>query len=246
MLRGGTVVFAALVSKIVLDKRFSWRHLIGLGGVVFGLFLCGLAGQLKSHGSGSVTPPGQVLLGIILIVCSSGLQGTQSVLEEKYMKKSDKFTVAPLELVGWEGVFGSLISGLIVLPIAHSIPGKDCGKVENTHDTLLIIANNHKVLAIMIVYTLNIAVFNFLSTTVSNLLSAVHRQLINASRTVTIWAVQLFLYYQVKRSLGEDWTNWSFLQLCGFVCLLSGSLTYGLAPPVPVPPKVEDEPMGVP
>jgi hypothetical protein len=146
------------------------------------------------------------------------------------MKVSKKYTVEPLELVGWEGVFGSLLCIGLLLPIAQQISGGDCGKVEDSLDTLYMIKNNGTVAALMIVYTMNIAVFNWLSNTVSKLLSAVHRQLINASRTVSIWAIELLLFYQVKDTLGERWSRFSFLQLGGFIVLLAGSLIYGLAP----------------
>ena len=56
------------------------------------------------------------------LLCS--LLGTQSVLEEKYMGKSDKYQCEPLELVGWEGFFGAIVMASVVLPAAQHIPGQ--------------------------------------------------------------------------------------------------------------------------
>ena len=58
-------------------------------------------------------------------------------------------------------------------------------------------------------------------------LSAVHRTLIDASRTVVVWMIELFLYYAVNdKDIGEAWTSYSPLQLGGFIVLLFGTLLY--------------------
>lgn len=243
MLRGGTVVFAAICSKLFLRKQFTWRQIFGLIAVVIGLVVVGLSGQLRSEhdsSAASKASSGHVTLGISLIVLSSLLQGTQSVLEEKYMKASDKYTVEPLELVGMEGLFGTMLCAFILLPVAQAVSGGDCGSAENSKDTLELLHDSGTVTGIMIVYTINIAFFNLLSNLVSKHLSAVHRQLVNASRTVSIWAVELLLYYEVRHSLGENWvTKWSLMQLGGFVLLLGGTMVYGLAKSKPLPSKAQ-------
>ena len=74
----------------------------------------------------------------------------------------------------------------------------------------------------------------YFSNKVSQLLSAIHRQLINgnrnlskyclhipAARTATVWAVGLFLYYRVNDQLGESWSIYSLLQLAVIACKLT-------------------------
>merc|ERR1719263_1872473 len=58
-------------------------------------------------------------------------------------------------------------------------------------------------------------------------LSAVHRTILEACRTLCIWIVQLFIKYVVKwKDHGEEWNDWSYMQAGGFVLLIFGSLIY--------------------
>lgn len=115
-----------------------------------------------------------------------------------------------------QGVFGALICGLIVLPIAQNLPGNDCrvsppplvfsyqqphfctethihtlkisslhllsllpttsgrspqdpgkGYAENTLDTLAVLSNSTTIVIIVVAYTLNLTLFNFLSNKIS-------------------------------------------------------------------------------
>lgn len=45
-------------------------------------------------------------------------------------------------------------------------------------------------------------------------LSAVHRQLVNAARTVSVWLVGIILYYYVDPSYGEALNMWSIMEVC--------------------------------
>src|SRR5690349_2952419 len=44
--------------------------------------------------------------------------------------------VHPLEVVGYEGIFGLFFSSIVLLPILTRIPGSDCNSAEDTLDTL--------------------------------------------------------------------------------------------------------------
>src|SRR5690349_7737553 len=87
-----------------------------------------------SSDSASQPSDGDVVLGIFVVVLGSDVNSIQNVIEEKILKGCD--LVEPLELVGWEGVFGTLLSSLIMLPIVQHIPGDDCGCAEDTLNTL--------------------------------------------------------------------------------------------------------------
>ena len=69
-----------------------------------------------------------MLIGIILVLLASALNAVQNVFEEKLLKAVGGAEVDPLELVGWEGLFGSLLSMFVLLPIVYQIPGDDCGR----------------------------------------------------------------------------------------------------------------------
>jgi hypothetical protein len=75
--------------------------------------------------------------------------------------------------------------------------------------------------------TLRNSVYNFCGLAVTKSLSAVHRTLIDACRTVLVWCVDLLIRYAFhQHAYGEAWTKWSFLELGGFVVLFLGTLVY--------------------
>ena len=60
---------------------------------------------------------------------------------------------------------------------------------------------------------------------VTSELTAVHRTIFEALRTFFIWIVDLIIY-QIDEDFGEDWDNWSFMQLAGFLILVVAMLIY--------------------
>jgi len=58
-------------------------------------------------------------------------------------------------------------------------------------------------------------------------MTAVHRTIIDTLRTISIWMVELFIYYVLKLSdYGEDWKQWNYLQAGGFILLILGTIIY--------------------
>jgi len=64
------------------------------------------------------------------------------------------------------------------------------------------------------------------SQSVTASLTAVHRTLIDACRTLLIWVVDLFIYYVISPEYGEVWTQYSYLEVIGFILLVFGTLMY--------------------
>ncbi len=67
---------------------------------------------------------------------------------------------------------------------------------------------------------------NNYSQVVSKYLSAVHRMLLNTSRVVLVWMIDLIIYYCFSKDNGEAWDNYSWMQLGGFLFLIAGSALY--------------------
>ena len=56
---------------------------------------------------------------------------------------------------------------------------------------------------------------------------AVTRTVLETTRTLFVWLLNLLLHYMTKSmALGEPWTTYSWLQAVGFVVLVLGTLTY--------------------
>ncbi len=181
-----------------------------------------------SAASSNVSPM-KVLLGIALVLAGTALNAVQGVLEEKLMKAVGGAEVHPLELVGWEGVFGLIFSAYILLPVVHWLPGPNCGSVENLFDTLYMVQQPF-VFALIGIFIVALMIMNYLSQQISKVLSAVHRQLISSIRTLIVWTVEILLYYVLHmHAYGEAFDLWSIIQLGGFVCLVAGTFFYGRA-----------------
>ena len=237
MLRGSGVVFTALFSMMILRRRLTKPQWSAIVIVCAGLVLVGLTGLFRAHktlasqGAASThnqVSPSAALMGLLFVLLGSALNSIQNVFEEMLVKRSGPGGIDALELVGWEGVWGTLISGLILLPAVHYIPGGNCGRVESWTDTWTLMRNSTLIVWFVVGYTLSLALLNYSSVILSGEVSAVFRQLINALRVVFIWLVSIAMFYWLSsHAMGEGWDVYSWLQLGGFGLLLLGTIIYG-------------------
>jgi len=222
------ILFTALWTLLIFRKNLSLKRWGGIGITMIGLILVGGAGMLDPASNDSThASSSQVLVGIILVLAGSALNACQGVLEEKLMKGlGDGVEADPMEVVGWEGVFGCITSGFIMLPIVQAMSGGDCGSVENTLDTLQMMGNSPPLVALVVFYSISLAFMNNYSQVVSKYLSAIHRMLLNTSRVVLVWVIDLIIYYCFSKANGEAWDVYSWMQLGGFFMLIAGSAVY--------------------
>ena len=234
MFRGSMAVFVALFSLCLLRLRLSTEQWVAIVAVVFGLCTVGFSSYLQptSSSTDSVAGPSTTLvfLGLLLILAGAALNSFQNVVEELLMKMLTQYKEPhPLEIVGWEGVYGTLLAGLVMLPAVYYMPGDDCGgRQENSLDTLYQL-RNPTVLMLVVAYIAALGYMNYSSMELSRLLSAVVRNLVSAMRTVLVWVVSVLLYYAVGPTYGERLGLWSIVELCGFVLLIAGSMLYSRA-----------------
>lgn len=228
MLRGSSIVFAAMFSILCLKRkmyRFNW---IGLGICVLGVTLVGLANVLggsSSPGKNS-SGTGGVILGMSLVMLGQVVQAAQVIAEEYLMKDVD---LPATQVVGLEGFWGTLMMLWVVYPALYLMPGTDNGHVEDPFDTVVMLQNNPSLLIIVTIYLFSCGTFNVTGIAVSSVLSGVHRMMFDASRTMVIWAFGLMVhyYFDPNSPFGEELTNYSGLQLVGFVVLVLGQAIYG-------------------
>lgn len=242
MLRGSSVVFTAILSRFILRRYLNCKQWSGIFSVVIGLVLVGMSGLFRADallaskiaGGAAYTPPASqvspssVLLGLLLILLGSLLNSIQNVFEEMLVKRIGGEAIEPLELVGWEGVWGMIITGGIVLPVVHMLHGGNCGRIENMVDTWHLMSRSLLILMLVLGYTVALALLNAFSVILSREVSATFRQLINALRVIFIWGISILLFYVWShRTLGEGWDVYSYFQLGGFIMLIGGTIIYG-------------------
>eukprot|EP00727_Mastigamoeba_balamuthi_P005813 m51a1_g1851 putative solute carrier family 35 member f6 (369) ;mRNA; f:596757-598376 len=177
----------------------------------------------------------KTLVGIALVLVAMLISGTQMVVEEVLVKRRG---YAPLQVVGMEGLLGSLVMSLVVLPVFYVIPGSQPssmvrGSYENAVDAFLQIGNSVPLLLFVLAYIAFDSLFNFFGINVTKHLSAVHRTMVDTCRGVAVWAWQLLTYYCISERLGERWTKYSGPQIGGFVFLIAGTVIYNGAVRLP-------------
>ncbi|KAK7481163.1 hypothetical protein BaRGS_00027596 [Batillaria attramentaria] len=239
MLRGSIIIFAGILSKIFLKRKLYPVHWLGMLMTMAGLVLVGCSSIFRARQN---TSSSHTILGIALILGSQLVSASQMVIEEIFLKKRNYH---PLQVVGMEGTFGFLLMTFVVLPAMYFIPGSGInGRYENSIDALYQIGNSPKLLAFCLLYLVSIAFYNYFGLAVTKSLTAVHRTLIDACRTILVWGVDLFIFYVFSREFGEEFDKtYGLLQVDGFLFLVIGTMLYNQIMNVPCLPWCNPPPL---
>ena len=236
MLRGSIIIFTGILSKLFLKRVMLPYRWFSICFTIAGLICVGVCGVLTAKDEGTVrsSESGEssnnvytTVLGIVLILIGQFVAACQMVVEEKLLKGKN---FAPMHIVGLEGIFGIIAMVFIVLPLLMFIPGNQPGFLgydiyENSIDACIQIGNSVGLICYSLLYLLSIAFYNFFGLSVTKYLTCVHRTLIDACRTIVVWAFELILHACDDR-YGESWTRYSWIQVIGFVLLILGTLFY--------------------
>ncbi|XP_065189759.1 solute carrier family 35 member F6-like [Sycon ciliatum] len=218
MLRAAVIIFTGFVSMVFLGKRLKPHEWGGMVVVVIGLVVVGLSDTLFGNEGASAQSKSNRLTGDIIIVLAQLIVAFQMTWEEKFVKK---YNVPALQAVGWEGIFGFCILSTLLIPfyfIPFSINGLEPARFEDALDGFRQIGNNNLILAGVLLNIISIAFFNFAGISVTKMISAVTRMVLDSVRTLFIWAF----------SLAVGWQKFQYLQPIGFVILVAGMVIYHL------------------
>lgn len=246
MIRGSSLVFCAIFSITFLKRKMYSFNWLGLALCVTGVITVGVANVLGGSSSSSNGDVGGLIFGMGLVLLGQVVQAAQVIAEEWLMKDMD---LPAMQIIGYEGMWGILLMIVVVYPMLYVLPGSDLGHQEDPFDTAAMITNSRTVEACVLVYLFSCGTFNATGIAVTGALSAVHRMMLDASRTMVIWAFGLTWHaYYPDSPIGEAWTPYSYMQLGGFVVLVLGQSIYGEVLKVPCleyPPPVVDTQMFV-
>lgn len=136
MTRGALVLFVGLFSLIFLGRRLHLFQWLSLVGVVAGVALVGLAGAIQPDAKAPANAltlvaedPAdavRVIFGVLLIAGAQIFTATQFVLEESLLERSD---IEPIEVVGWEGLFGLAVTLIGMIALHFAIGRTDAGRL---------------------------------------------------------------------------------------------------------------------
>mmetsp|Transcript_19992 Transcript_19992/g.16710 ORF Transcript_19992/g.16710 Transcript_19992/m.16710 type:complete len:140 (-) Transcript_19992:7-426(-) len=131
-------------------------------------------------------------------------------------------------MIGVEGFWGTLLLVSFILPLLQHIPGSDTGGVmENTLDTFEMLHSSGLILALCVGLLFAFFIYKVSAALVTSHASSVHRSFLEVTRTVSVWALSVLMYYTSSdHHLGEALSWYSLIQAFGFIVLVYGQLVY--------------------
>ena len=268
LLRGGGIVFVALMKQFVLGDKLSTSMWVGVGTITLAVCLVGLAPTLDAAEPSRRALMQQVMqqdedmpqptptptptpalaaevkvdsgafTGVVLTILGTLMQSVQYVYEEKVMSGDNP--APPWLLIGMEGLFGSLLCIFVVYPLAGIIPGNNHGVFEDLSNTMTQLENNQDLVTLSAIFCVAVFILNSFSVLVTFMLSSVWHAILDNFRPISIWAVELCLYIYTDGAHGEKWTTGSYLQLAGLGVMLLGTAIYNGNLAVPFLPPSEE------
>merc|ERR1719382_1099398 len=229
MMRGSIIIFSAVLSVSFLRRRLHGFHWLGVAITTVALLLIGLAAILEEPSSHHPGQGSDATIGVALVVLAQVFAAFQMTFEEYLLTG---YEVSSMLTVGMEGTWGCLLMAGI-LSVMTSIPGSDHGAYESLPEGLHMISGSAQLEVLICTYMLSIAFYNFTGMQICRKLSAVTRCLVDSMRTAVVWGLQLALYYYWSPQYGHPWTDYSYLQLLGFLLLVLGTLVYNGVVKVP-------------
>jgi drug/metabolite transporter (DMT)-like permease len=220
MLRSSTLIFGALIHVFYLKRSLARHEIIGVSMTLFSVIFVGIA-AMNSHSATTHRSASSYVIGFYVAVriLSKSLQAISMILEEKVM---NMINLAPIELTGVTGVWSLVLSTPILLPM------------EDLSETVTIISGSRPIAFLSLLSVIVFAVWTVLSLQITKKASAVARMVFDQLTVVIVWVGQLGIRWAVVGTkyeerfgkTGEQWTNWSWLQLFGFGVMVVGACVY--------------------
>lgn len=222
MLRGGAIVFVAILKHFVLGDKLKGYMWFGVLLNVVSIVIVGLVATLSATDDDESGK--NPIIGVGLVLAGAFVQSLQYAFEERVM--TEDIGAPPLLLIGMEGLWGVIICTFCLYPIVYYLPGDDHGSIEDPFNTMHMFEASPEVQRVFLFYFASIFIYNMFAVLVTFLLNSVWHAILDNFRPITVWFLDLFIYYYISKEYGEEWTPWSWLQLGGLVILLYGTAVY--------------------
>lgn len=234
MMRSATLIGVTLVARFYFKRSFTRYELTGVITVAISLILVGLASVLNAENSSTVMVSKKWAVVILIFKAISQFVYSIKLSIEQFVTQQRR--MHPMLVSGFESTWEFTFGALIVLPLAHIMPGREGNGIhENAFDTFAQLKSSPYLILIMLFSLCVEGIYSVSSVELTSATSAVMRTLVECFRNFLIWVVQLCLFYGLAgseslskfRGVGEEWSKGSWIQLFGYGVLLVGLMTYG-------------------
>jgi hypothetical protein len=228
--RGSILLFTALFAICYRRQRLRAIDWTGVLVTIIGITIVGLSAVLnQSSGDDSSairnSSTGMRVLSMLLILIAQGLQAFQTIVEEQLLHDID---AAASEVVAFEGLWGLYLQTFITMPLANILP-EDAGEglFEQSIESFKMLFSSGRLAVLTVMLCFAIAGLNWSGMHLTSLSSAIHRNIYEALRSISVWALSVIVYYAWPDSgAGEKLDKWSMLQGAGFIVSVLGSFIY--------------------
>ena len=217
-LKGGRVVFSALLLVIFLRRTLRAYHWCAVGGTMVGLVVAAIPSILYPKGESKEV--GQTMTGIALVLGGEFIRSFRTVIEEKLMKK---LRYDAILIVGLQGVIAFTLSiPMLFIMDAIKIDGKPVEKIADTWEQF---SSTPLVFALAATFPLSVSGLFVSGAYVTKLMSAVHNALTTILTNGLVWGLMIAVYF-IDNNRGNKPATIDLVQLLGFVVVLVASLMY--------------------
>ena len=283
MTRGALVLFVGIFSVLFLKRKLYLYHWTALFIVVLGVAIVGLAGAIAPNPQAQPDPESVIdngllllrsvaedvrttvkstealytVLGVLMIAAAQIFTATQFVLEEWIL---EQYALEPLKVVGWEGIFGFLVTVIAMIVLHFAIGMTEKGKngyfdakegwreISKSLSSLQPSLRPRQLIchlgrSLHIEYTLTFISAHYRAIAISSILIMVSiggfnffglsvTRSVSATARSTIDTCRTLFIWIV--SLGLGWETFKWLQILGFAVLVYGTFLFNdiVSPPL--------------
>lgn len=225
MLRSLIVIFTGTFTVLVRKRKLVRFEYIGSLIVILAVILLGFVEIMdEKRALTKVVNMSLVILGIVLMIIAQAVQGFQAIVEEALMHD---ITTPPVALVGLEGVWGSIFTMFLFVPITQFLPFTEgAGLHEDYLDTYAMLCNSHTLLLLVVFFTVFTAGFNLFYMLTMSMTNALTCDIVQQLRNLFVWGMAVFVHYFINGSYGEMLGYWSLLELAAFILMALGIFVF--------------------
>ena len=144
----------------------------------------------------------EIIVGVIAMVWGQFFHGSQGVLEEFILKRSSG--QEPLYMMGWEGVWGLLLTLMLLVPAQlYPCPFDESQCINNHADDVFVAVQQFNAQPVLIVYAicflLACTLFNGCGVSVTKFSTATNRTIVEQTRVLVIW-----IFFLLKPGFGHE------------------------------------------
>jgi hypothetical protein len=235
MLRGFELFFICLLSKVILKNEIYRHHYFGVATLIVGLTIVGVNSVLYKDENKQLTSELFIepIIGIILLIFGQFFNSLGYIIQEKFIKK---YIIHPSQLVGFEGLWGCCMY-LILLIVFQNISCDNWSDnlkkgicfyhegnetyIEDSKFALEQMWDYKPLLILSIFFVISIALYNLVGIKLTELVSSIHRVVVDEVRTVFIW-----LFFIIFNQVEGTHEELHYLQLIGYIFIVFGTIIY--------------------